>query len=335
MKQLGRIGSVFAFGLACTGMVVACSSDDTTTPASTQQQTVTVHVSAQSGGTVSDPAGKTTLVIPPGALAVDTDITLTTLPKSGSAVVDIAEFGPNGLQFLQPATLSIKADASLAPEGKSLAVALEEGGAFKAVEGSAFANGVASAPLSHFSKYSIIVIDGGQVIAKPPAACDGIKSAFTACGGDPKGTWVFKELCVEPPSFGDAAACPTLTGSVDVEINRDVTIDETTIQLAAGTITASIQVNYPRSCANNADCSQLKDGFKAESCTENAGICECALPKDEKAQEAESMSYTLSGSTITTDEDSLEFCVQGTKLTVKSVPKEAGKTPSYWVLEKK
>ncbi len=61
--------------------------------------TAGTRISAAAGGTVADPSGKTSLVIPPGALAQDTDITLAILPKSGNAVTEISELGPNGLTF--------------------------------------------------------------------------------------------------------------------------------------------------------------------------------------------------------------------------------------------
>ena len=132
--------------LACGGaaVVLACSSSDSGSSGTTSSTTTTVHVSAAAGGTVADPSGKTTLTIPPGALAKDTDITLAITPKSGSAVVDVSEFGPDGLQFLKPVALTIKGDAALAPAGKSLALAVNDGADFKAIEGSTYANGAGS-----------------------------------------------------------------------------------------------------------------------------------------------------------------------------------------------
>jgi hypothetical protein len=150
----------FAAGLIllATSWTVACSSDDNSGPATSTPSTT--RITAAAGGTVTDPRRNTSLVIPPGALAKDTDITLTILPKSGNAVVEISEFGPDGLTFLKPATLSIKAAASLAPVGQSLILGVKEGGEFKALPGSSYANGVGTGPLTHFSQYSFFLGGG-------------------------------------------------------------------------------------------------------------------------------------------------------------------------------
>ena len=174
------------------GALAACSSSDdkTTTPpgsTGTTGDTVTVHVTAAAGGVVEDKSGKAKLSIPPGALAQDTDITLALTAKTGNAVTDVADFGPDGLQFLKPVQLELKGDATLAPEGKSLAVAMETAGTFNALPGSTFANGVAKADVAHFTKFSIVVVDGKATLVVP-TSCQDARAKFVACGGDPSST---------------------------------------------------------------------------------------------------------------------------------------------------
>ncbi len=175
------LSGLLILATASASIVAACSSDEATpTPdggASTSDgSTSGTRISAAAGGTVADPSGKTSLNIPPGALAQDTDITLAILPKSGTAVVEISDFGPAGLTFLKPATLSIKGDAALAPSGQ-LALALEEGAGFKEIPGSTYANGAASGPIMHFSRYSLIPAAGTPTV---DAGADAGQS-----GGDP------------------------------------------------------------------------------------------------------------------------------------------------------
>ena len=155
INRLFVLGVLVVSALGGTA-VVACSSDDPSSSSSSSSSsgssgqtgdTVTVRVSAAAGGSVADKDGKAKLDIPAGALEKDTDITLKLTEKSGNAVIEIADFGPDGLKFLKPATLEFKADSSLATAGKSLAVAMEEGGTFKALTGSTYANGVAKAPV--------------------------------------------------------------------------------------------------------------------------------------------------------------------------------------------
>lgn len=86
--------------MANAAVAVACgSASDPTTPdpgVTAMAGTTVVHVSAALGGTVSDPAGKTTLTIPPGALEADTDITLSVEAASAGAATDVSSFGPDG-----------------------------------------------------------------------------------------------------------------------------------------------------------------------------------------------------------------------------------------------
>ncbi len=155
----------------------ACSSDDPT-PAGGGTTSASTRISAAAGGTVTGPGGQTSLSIPPGALAQDTDITLAITPKSSSAVVEISDFGPDGLKFLKPATLSIKGDAALAPAGKSLAVAVGEGADFKPIEGSTYANGAATASITHFSRYTLVAV-GGAPIGDAAPMSDGAAESGT------------------------------------------------------------------------------------------------------------------------------------------------------------
>src|SRR5882672_4034069 len=116
------------------------------------------RIIAANGGKVTDPGGTTTLTIPAGALAMDTDITLQIIPKYAEALVPVSVFGPAGLAFSKAATLAIKADPSLMPAGTELVIGLEgSDGAFAPVAGSAYAGGVATAPVMHFSNYTVMV----------------------------------------------------------------------------------------------------------------------------------------------------------------------------------
>ena len=318
--------------------------------------TTVVHVSAALGGTVSDPAGKTTLTIPPGALEADTDITLSVEAASAGAATDVSSFGPDGLRFVKPVTLSIKGDASLAPPEKSLAIATLEGGAFRAVEGSTYADGAASAPIMHFSKYSMIVVDG-RVVSAPPASCAATEAAFAPCGGDPTGTWTFAEFCLAPGGAGKVNDCPELTASADYEFKRDVVIDASTITITPGSYKATITINYPLVCftrmadggtsdAGTIACSTVQDELytkkgRAATCVDSAGgsACSCTTVEEMPVPDAETSGYTISGSTMTTtDKDgkvsTSQFCVDGDTITSKE-PDVNGVKGQLFVLKRK
>ena len=354
------VASLFSLAIASTGIIVACSSDDTT-PAgggTTGSSATTVRVSAAAGGTVADPSGKTKLDIPPGALAADTDITLSILPKSGAAVVDVSEFGPDGLTFLKPVTLTIQADGALAPEGKSLALAVNEGADFKAIPGSTFANGAATASIMHFSRYTVVFVDG-KIVINPPATCVEARSTFTACGGDPKGSWTFAEFCVDATvkTSGDAGpnVCPENSVDIDYTLAREVTIDATTLKIGAGKTTLIANYNYFLACFTRLPdggmsggatptCPEIQkreytDKAKAGSCADKAGgYCVCTETGETTAAE-EVQTYTVSGTTLTTTKSdgtvsTAEFCVKGDLLYSKS-PDKDGKLGNIFVLKRK
>ena len=364
MNSNRLIASVVVLAVASAGVVMACSSDETKTPAGTTTGggTTTVHVSAAAGGTVADPTGKTKLEIPPGALAADSDITLTLLPKSGAAVVDVSEFGPDGLQFLKPVTLTIKADAALATGGKTLALAVNEGADFKAITGSTYANGAASAPIMHFSRYTVVFVDG-QIVIQPPATCTAARSGFTPCGGDLKGTWTFAEFCAAGgPIAPGGEGCPETTVDIDYTINRDVVFDATTVTIGAGTNTIVATYNYFLACfgrlpdggasgATIPTCAEIQkkeytDKGKPGTCVDKAGgYCACTETGMQAAAAEPPSTYTASGSTLTvtsqedggtTKVDVNDYCVSGNLLTVRETGNDGGAaTAQIYVLKRK
>jgi hypothetical protein len=283
-----------AFG-ALTALV-ACSSDETTPTTTTTPSgdTVTVRVSAATGGTVADKDDKASLAIPAGALAADTDITLKVAPAENGSAGPVYDFGPDGLQFLKPATLTLKGDGVTVPDGKTAAVAIFEGGAFKKVEGSAFAAGVATAPIMHFTKYTIIVVDGVLVL-QPPANCVEAFATFKACGGSPVGAWKVKDFCIDAKLFEaqKPVGCADYVATVDASTTQTFTFTGTdsagTIDIAAGKSTIIITADFPPSCISDAgqvDCTQLS---KTDTvCTTGAGgKCHCVQTqvKDEPAKQ--------------------------------------------------
>lgn len=358
------IASMFALVVASTGVVIACSSDDSGGGGGSSggtSSTTTVRVSAATGGTVADPTGTTKLDIPAGALAADTDITLAILPKSGAAVVDISEFGPDGLQFLKPVTLTIKADAALATGGKTLALAVNEGADFKAIPGSAYANGAATASITHFSKYTVVFVDG-EIVVVPPASCTEARTGFTPCGGDPKGTWTFAEFCAAGGALAPGGAgCPETTIDIDYTINRDVVIDANNITIGAGTNKIVATYNYFLACfgrlpdggasgATIPTCAEIQkkeytDKGKAGTCVDKAGgYCSCTEIGEQAAVADAPQPYTTNGTQITSTkvEDGVskmstsDYCVKGGLLTVRETGNDGGADKAQiYVLKRK
>ena len=353
---------VLSFAASGVALVTACSSDDkSSTGANTPGATTTVHINAAQGGKVVDPGGTATLTIPAGSLEKDTDITLKLTPAGGQALTQVYEFGPDGTKFIKPATLEIKADPKLAPEGKSLALAIGSGGTFTAIAGSASANGVVTAPVAHFTSFTIILVDG-KVVIVPPASCSDAASKFVPCGGDPKGTWTFSEFCLGGGAIGDdpfKGKCPGVSVTADISIARDVIFDGTTLTVTPGTQTSTSHVIIPLSCMNQLpdggaydsgmnDCTALganlfknKDGgAPTTTCTDkSAGVCDCTETKIEQKTQDAPETYVVSGNLLTTTKpggspETSEFCVSGDILMARKTGVDAG-TGVLYVLKRK
>jgi hypothetical protein len=344
----GRILAL-AIALAASGggAIAACSSSSTSSGGG--GGTITVRVKAAEGGKVTDPSGKATLSIPPGALATDTDITLAVQPKSGEAQSEILEFGPNGTKFLKPATLEIKADGITVPQGKRLSLAINEGGKWTAINGSGLNGNVVSGSVEHFTGFTIILVDG-QAVLVAPSDCTDAFNKFKACsGGNIQGTWKFDFFCAGGGSVGQdptGGRCPGASASVDLQMNRDVVIDATTIKVLDGTETTTYKYTIPLTCLGGAGgaCAQLGSQFfkppATGSCIEQGSDCVCNGSQTEQKTGDVPDTYTTSGTTLTITSGETggvtqgEYCTDGTRLYSKFSVGDAGASV-LWVLSKK
>lgn len=317
-----------SLSLAAVVPSVGCSIDDNLKPdndSTTPSETITKRITAAEGGTISDASGKVTLTIPAGALAQDTDISLTVGAAEAGSASSVYEFGPAGTQFSKPAVLTAKL-AGAVPEGKSAQLAVLDNGAWKALDGNAFADGTATGNVAHFSKFAIVFVDG-KVVA---SACAEEVASWAACGGDPKGTWKYSKLCMTTEiGSGDnplAQICPDAKFEIDLTIDGTITIDDTNVTNSAKTTTSVTSFIIPASCyaaLNNATCDTLKDMFEADSCSEADGACTCTKSESSTSEAEPPEPYTVDGTKITVgDGKPTEFCATGSSLSVESLDDE-------------
>jgi hypothetical protein len=79
------------------------------------------NVVGPAGGRITSPSGRMVLDVPAGALAADTEITITELEAGeGPTVGPVFDLQPEGLQFAQPATLMIRYTPDDVPEGYNI-----------------------------------------------------------------------------------------------------------------------------------------------------------------------------------------------------------------------
>ena len=115
----GRASATF-FGLLLIGLLAGCGSGGgSSSGGGTTAPTTATQVVGLAGGTVSLPAGKVSLTIPPGALSADTPITVTAMSSAGSPG-PVYQFGPSGLIFNLPVTVTLSVDPSLLPPGTAV-----------------------------------------------------------------------------------------------------------------------------------------------------------------------------------------------------------------------
>lgn len=230
--------------------------------------------------------------IPGGALAADTEISLTVQPAANGTASSVYEFGPDGLQFETPAALSIAFDGEV-PEGKEAVLAVEEGGQWTALPGSSFAGGKVSAPVSHFSRFAIILRDGQAVAV---SECSEVVDGFSPCGGDVVGTWRMVEFCFTRSPIGDdpfEGRCPDARIGFDIETDGTIEFTADTVTVNQGPMVTTIDFHVPLSCLPmGARCSQI---FQQGDCNQTADACERTQTQQREAPEPETNAYRIEG----------------------------------------
>jgi hypothetical protein len=168
------------FWVAALAAAVACSS-----PAGPDGQPVTRLRVGPAGGQVSANGGRVRLTIPPGALAMDKDITIAQInsPASGN-VGPVYDIGPSGTQFAQPVLISLRyvsADVSNVDTSK-LKIATLSGGAWAPIASTVTAvNSVVSGQIMHLSPWTLVVSD--TVVPQPDGGAAGATGGASPDGG--------------------------------------------------------------------------------------------------------------------------------------------------------
>jgi len=152
--------------LAVAALTVGCGDDkasgankDTSSADGGSQPAKSTRIEAAKGGTVS--YDSVTLDIPAGALAKDTEITVTvvdgsTLPDAKLLAGDVYDLGPDGTQFLKPVTLTFDlGDAQLAKDDVPTMGYLEKNG-WRWLDDSAWRDGKVVATTTHFTRFGVV-----------------------------------------------------------------------------------------------------------------------------------------------------------------------------------
>lgn len=151
-----------------------------------------------------------------------------------------------------------------------------------------------------------------------PIDIDGTCPAFSACGGDPQGTFDYTGGCIDDVFANLRQSCPALdTSKLDVTVKGSITFAGKALTRDV-TVKMTGDIVFPEICTMG-QCAllegQLKGVFDSVSCTGSAA-CTCTVANDER--DADATTYSISGSTLTTtDGDTYEICEQGGELSYR------------------
>ena len=148
------------------------------------------------GGDVTTADGKVSLDFPAGALAGTTNISVNPVaaPSEGTgAWAPVIDLGPDGSSFAQPVTLSIEYQPENLPPGvppSALGLVTWDGNGWMPVPGSSIdsSDNRISAPISHFSQYSIAIYPNN--VAGIPKDSVKVGSTLVVRGG----VWTYQAI---------------------------------------------------------------------------------------------------------------------------------------------
>jgi hypothetical protein len=302
---------------------------------------VTKTVTAADGGTVATPSGDAKLDIPAGALPADTEITVKGLDTAGmpdeSDLGSAAyEFGPDGLKFNAPVTLTLKLDGEVPAETKAV-LAVLEGGKWAQIDGSTVAGGAVSAPVTHFSTYVIIFIDDKAVVTT--LECEGYE--FSPCGGDPTGNWTVKDVCMDGEiggnPFGETPECADQVYQFNMEFGGYINLKADKTYEVLMTPSATVHIELDDECLIALTGGQgTPDAFctafaqQMPGCAYAEGKCTCDGPVDIGEDEGEvptpeTGEWDTEGTTFYTTETgstdepkAIPYCVSGDEMAAQN-----------------
>lgn len=289
-------------------------------------------ITAAEGGTVEN--GNAKITIPAGALPADTTISIEEIAKSGLPnAADIAgevwSFGPEGLMFEMPVTLTLKAaDVADVPEGKKAVIAFlnEETDKWEALDNQAINGTSISGDTDHFSTFALVFVDGEQV----GGGCEG---EYDACGGNLVGTWTLGESCAnfESDVFAqqfDVPNCEDDTVALGVNVTGSATFGQDGTFESEFTFALEATVTVPKSCFNGT-CPEMEDEDDL-AWTESGNNCVGTTTMMDDEPDVTTGTYEVDGGSLTitntSDDggdddgpDTLEFCVDGDNLSVRQI----------------
>lgn len=305
-------------------------------------------VTAADGGTVALPSGAAQIVIPAGALAADTEITLNTLDIAGMVDEErlgsyVFDFGPDGTTFGQKVEISLKSGG--VPDGKEANLAWLDGDKWTKVPGSKLVDGMIVGEVDHFTKFVVYFTEKEVIIVTDDPICKDLD--FSACGGDPIGTWEIETFCMDTrvdamenpwveqfPECGNGnssfSADVEWSGQLEVRADHTATLDfdveMSVLIVIKDKCLSAMSQGYMSGAAM---CDQIGSSYKQQSVdatvTYASGKCTITAPQETNNGEPQDSTWEVIGNSLYSNgstEHGQEFCVEGTRLVIKTIDEE-------------
>jgi hypothetical protein len=284
-------------------------------------ETYQSNVTAADGGVLETGSGTATLDVPAGALDEDTDVTVTVGAATSDTASLVYDYGPDGLTFDPPATLTIEFTGP-APSGYEAVVARLDGSDWVALDGSVVDGATVSAPVDHFTSFAVTFRAIAGIV---PSTCDPSDLDDFPCGGDPVGRYIVSALC-NPEAL--TLICPasgavelTGEGAVSFSSSSALVPNEALIGLVSLHVGGEITL-APDSCGG-LSCTQLEAQLSVFG-TSCAGTTECVCSLDADLitgppQQPFVVDYAVSGTNLSFQSGLVQvpFCRTGDELVVE------------------
>ena len=160
--------------LGLTLVAAGCSGTTSSVQPSTSKTdpvgTTTSKAVGSAGGTLGTSSGNASVVIPAGAIAGSTSLTVAVVESSqapatsviaSKVVSSVYDFSPNGTQFAKPISMALKTSEAPVTGQKAVLAFLDNAtNAWQVVPNSTYdaSTGTVSAPVSHFTIFAVIIV---------------------------------------------------------------------------------------------------------------------------------------------------------------------------------
>lgn len=299
-------------------------------------------MTASQGGAIRSADGRARLVVPPGALLEDAQVTLAVKPAEDGTISAVYVVEPTSLATRLALSIEIDVAAEV-PLGRRVSAARRDGDRWVELPVSADDPGAVAAPgkatgvLRQAAEVAAVTWEDAATAAP---TCDLDALALVDCSGSPMGRWRMAQTCApELAAFSDPfqGQCESTTSHVELQLGGSFEIGELAMVVRVEHQEVIVSHNAPSACIDGDACAALGDA--STTCRSAAGRCSCENRYSSPASEV-AHPISIEGDVIVASDGygqavtKARFCRQGDRLLLDA-RSAAGQGPSVrYVLER-